>query len=281
MLTAEEKKERLYKVTGSTAAACLGMNPHMTPFAAWSDIMGLTKNEGNKNTRRGNEMEPLIMAKMAQLTETGLRPAERRSPAPWLSVKADGLLYKEGKLAHVLEVKSVGSRADDIRYYGDHWTSEIPDHHFVQAHLELIAWPEVEKCMFGALLGTDMEVHPYVIERDEEVAQTLMEKLEAWHFKHVVGKTPPEVEAGDYDVIRKITRWPMTPDSEIDPRLEEWATLADKLRHERKDLEKRHSLARAKVASFMGTRKRIEKEWGWINYNPGTGNLRIYMKENV
>lgn len=287
MLSPEEKKERLYKVTGSRAAACLGMNPHQTPFSVWSEIMGHTESEETEETERGHMWEPIIIAEAANKMQCLRLEAPRRSVAPWITDKPDALFHRLGddsKTFHfVVEAKSVGGRANDIRFYGDPGTSEVPDHHFVQAHIHLIHYPEVEACIFPALLGTDLRIHIYRVDRDEEVEQALMEELEAWHFRHVIGNTPPEVEAGDYDVIRKISKWAEDPGTEVDPRIEEWARLSVQLRGQIKDIERRRDLARAKVASFMGGRQYINAEWGRVTYKPtkkGDRIVRIYMKEN-
>jgi putative phage-type endonuclease len=97
--TPEWLAARIGSITASTAAAALGLHPHMSRAAAWRAIRGEVKAE-NPMMQWGKQWEPAARSDYEVetgrlVTETGLWV---HPTLPWLMASADGLVGDEGAI---------------------------------------------------------------------------------------------------------------------------------------------------------------------------------------
>ena len=106
------------------------------------------KFNGNKHTRRGNDLEPDALAALQERIGMQIDPVGMcimgDDPNGVVSCSPDGLIYYQGLLNAVAEVKSPTLAT----YYG--WVREkkLPDEHHLQVHAEM-AICEVDQAHFG------------------------------------------------------------------------------------------------------------------------------------
>lgn len=167
------------RITGSTAAAVLGVDPHMGPLAAYNAIMGITvkKTTGPMQWGLDNERHAILAYEniTGDLVETtGFWIDDLNGD--WLGASPDGLIGNDGGL----EAKCPTSRGIP---------TEIPLEHEIQMRVNML----VTKRSWWAYIVWMPEVVPFIarIERDGQEEIILLAKLHAWYEQHILAKTPP------------------------------------------------------------------------------------------
>lgn len=203
-LTAEQRAQRLGKVTSSIAAGALGEHPHMTPLQAWMQCTGREDFAGNKATDRGSRLESVILDYPCDVLGLYRNDAPFKTDVigTWAGDSADCLYFQAGNELHVGEGKTaIGWLRDE---YGEEGTDEVPVHYAIQAMWHLIHWPEAKACIMPVLLSDPFEFRHYIIRRDSEIESSLIEDLARWHRDYVATDTPPPASAGDSETLRKL-----------------------------------------------------------------------------
>lgn len=163
------------RIGASLAAACLGLDPHVGPLSAFNQIMGLTKNGGNKHTRWGTDHEG--HARVAYecesgniATETGLWVHPERE---WLAASPDGLVGDKG----LVEIKCPSKVPDGI-----------PMQHAIQMAIQM-ACTGREWCDYFVWCGDAIWLKR--VECNQEWEVDLIERLAAWYEAHILTGNPP------------------------------------------------------------------------------------------
>lgn len=147
-------------IAGIDAAEFIRLNPRALDkmddwqVQEWLSHFTGEKFTGNKHTRRGNDLEPDALAALQERIGIQIDPVgmcvmgdevdEKGNPSGVVSCSPDGLIYYQGLLNAVAEVKSPTLAT----YYG--WVREkkLPDEHHLQVHAEM-AICEVDQAHFG------------------------------------------------------------------------------------------------------------------------------------
>jgi predicted phage-related endonuclease len=106
--TDEWHKARAGRITGSTAAACLGLNEHVGHLAAWRRIMGITVDQDNWHMKRGRDNEGDIVSDYEVATGNLVRSTGfwRHPEFEWLGSSPDGTIFDGSGSDGILEVKA-------------------------------------------------------------------------------------------------------------------------------------------------------------------------------
>jgi len=183
--------ERQTGIGGSDIAAILGISPWATPLDVYRNKLGLDETEQTASMRRGIRLEPYILDAFEEEIGTTVfrdHPMARHQDHHWMLGHIDGWFETDGDPQGV-EAKSVGAWAHRDEW-GEPGTDEIPQHYLTQCHwyLTVTGW---KRWHLTAWFGTD-EVRNYVIDRDEDLSQGLIEAGDRFWFDHVLAQVPPD-----------------------------------------------------------------------------------------
>lgn len=187
-------EKRHKRVTSSRIAAIVGVDKYRGPHGVWRDMMGLEGSEGTRATRRGIYLEEPVMGMASE--DIGMpfyKPDFRVHPEhDWAGDSMDYVLHSVGDLTpkHGAEVKTCAVGVS--KQYGAEGTEDVPEQVMIQCQWHLLHWPEVPDIVCPMLGGYDLDVKLYWVQRDEEMAELLLEAGEKFWRDHIKGgKEPP------------------------------------------------------------------------------------------
>ena len=277
--------DRSKALGASEAAAVLGLNPYMTPFAVWASKMDPDAERTTSNAmKRGTYLESGVMrwtadelgAEVEQgipLTEPGLL-----GPAPWLSVRPDGVLHYADKPSELAEIKT--SRI--LGAWGESGTDNVPEHYLVQVMLQLACVP-VERARVGAYITSEDELRIYDIVRDDELIVQMLDKLDAWWYKHCDPKGPrvaPELDGGEASASWLKRKHPAetAPLREAEQSEVELALRWKQLQAECTALEMQADALKAQLQGIIGDAEGLSTPYGKVTWKVQAGAKRVDVK---
>jgi hypothetical protein len=195
VLTDEQIKARLGKITSSVAAACMGYNPSFSPKQAWEDIMGLRTFKGSKATEFGDLAEPGLLKWAVEKTGC-INPIfnpSMRSKNYWSGSHADMVAEcpVTGEVL-VFDAKTAGPQKS--LQFGKEFTDEVPWPYFLQCQWHLYHYEEAQICYLPAgIVRYTLEPNLYIIYRDNELIEEMETKLFAFYEEYVETGVCPKV----------------------------------------------------------------------------------------
>jgi putative phage-type endonuclease len=186
-------------IGSSDVAAILGMSKFATPYSVWVDkVEGLPEDE-SPALEFGRRLEAVVADAFADRHPEFLvfKPSEMYAHGEfeWMLANPDRLLWEDGDLVGVLEVKTSN--------YADDWSGdEPPDYVLLQVQHQLA----VMDLPFGivALLMFGREYREFRVERDERVIAMLVD-LERDFWRRVEEHDPPPVD--ESEVTEAAIKW--------------------------------------------------------------------------
>lgn len=181
-------------IGASDVAAIVGLSKWASPMSVWADKTGLiTEDEDNDYLEYGRRAEPMIAGYFHDRTELYVAwPQYRAMHAVHQHHRAtlDGLASETPELNQlvsalgVVEAKTAGWKEWD----------EIPDAYQCQGqwqmHVTGLPW-----CWFAVM--HDRRFRIYELGRDDKVIRQLVQMVDAFWEKHVLGGTPPPADGHD------------------------------------------------------------------------------------
>lgn len=203
------KLARRVGIGGSDAAAILGLSPWKSPMDVWLDKMGLADEVPEDRNRQfllelGTQLEPVIARLYERETGKNLQqpvPGLMRHPVlPMIIGSPDRLVKGEQR---GVELKTENQFMDE---FGEPGTDQVPYHYLVQcAHYMAVTGMPVWDL---ALLHGGAAFSIYTIERDLELEHSMLAQLMDWWDRHIVAKTPPDVDGSDAWRVYLRTKFP-------------------------------------------------------------------------
>lgn len=232
-------------LTGTDAAAIMGLNPYSSAFQIYQDkINPDVEMYDNERLRQGRDFEEYVARRFCE--ETGLKV--RRANAlfqsddyPFMLADFDRLIVGENA---GLECKTVSP------YASSNWKDgNVPLHYLLQCQ-HYIAVSGAEKWFIaGLILGEGLVIHE--IQRDEEMIQNLITIEERFWNENVIRRVMPEPD-GTKSCAEQISKMYFKADGEttIDllgfddalKRREELVQLIDKLDKEKATIDQKIQL---------------------------------------
>lgn len=183
-------RARMSGIGGSDAAAIIGLNPWATPYTVWADKTGrIPPKEDNEIMRQGRDLEQYVADRW--MDETGKKcrrrtkilsnpdyPFALANVDRWVNGENAGLECKTTSIMNLKKFKG----------------GEFPETYYCQC-VHYMAVTGAERWYLGVLV-LSQGFHTFVIERDEDEIQALME-AERDFWKHVESDTPPPVDGLD------------------------------------------------------------------------------------
>lgn len=223
------RAEDAASISGSEAAAVLGVSPFASEWDVWRQKRGEAPAfSGNEATRRGSRWEGVVLEEYADAADakvvtpgalvgrssaTHVLLAHREHA--WLRQSPDAFAERNGELGQV-EAKTARRGGDwspepgvVIERWDDSFAALIPSHIAVQAYVQLevtgLPWNDV--CALvptGGWLG----VRWVRVMRDAETQAALVERLGAWRERHLVAGEEPAVDGSDACTAHLASRFP-------------------------------------------------------------------------
>ncbi|WP_414150334.1 YqaJ viral recombinase family protein [Acetobacterium carbinolicum] len=177
-------------IGGSDAAAIIGLNPWATPYTVWADKTGrIPPKEDNEIMRQGRDLEQYVADRWMQETGKKCRRKTkmlRCSDYPFALANVDRWVVGENA---GLECKTT-SIMNLKKFKG----GEFPETYYCQC-VHYMAVTGAERWYLGVLV-LSQGFHTFVIERDEDEIQALMD-AERDFWKYVELDAPPPVDGLD------------------------------------------------------------------------------------
>lgn len=185
---------RSYGIGASEVPAVLGLSPWKSPFALWSEKLGI-KTEPREQERLywGRELEAVIVRRYAEETGRQLEDLGRRTVListrwPILCCTLDRRIVGDPRGLGVCEVKNVSE------FVGDEWDEEPPLMYQAQGQAQLAVTGYTWGALV-ALIGGNRLVH-YDFERNDAFIGAMAERC-AEFWARVERREPPDVDASD------------------------------------------------------------------------------------
>ena len=205
----EEWKALRHKyIGGSDAAAVVGMNAFMSPYALWAEKTGrLPGFEGNLATEVGTYLEEFVAQKFAQETGKKVRKCNLswfNDQYPFAIANIDREIVGEDA---GLEIKTT-SELNTKKFKG----GEYPANYYCQC-MHYMAVTGKKRWYLAVLIG-NREFKWFTIERDEDEIQALME-AEAAFWEQVKNDIPPVADGASSTADTLSALYPTSHDNAI------------------------------------------------------------------
>ncbi len=185
--TAEWQQERRNSIGASEVAAVLGLSPYATPLDVYRSKKGVDTEFDPERAFIGHAAEVMIHG-FIETFRPELKPVlpaqmVRSVECPWLHASLDRRVTVDG-LDVPVQMKSA-------HFYGvKDWEDSTPI--LVQAQLQTELFVYDRPFGFSALLGGDMRIRMYRVERDDEFIQNhLIPQTRAFWEEFVLKDVPP------------------------------------------------------------------------------------------
>lgn len=238
-------KERQKGIGGSDVGAILGVNPYKTAYDVWMEKISPEpiEIEDNQSMKAGRMLEKAVADWFAE--ETGMSVSESETihhpEKPYLIANIDRLLTNENGEKGILECKTASG------YAADTWDTEIPLIYYLQ--LQHYMYVLNVKWGYVAILVDGRDFKYYRYERDDELLNQIIPKLEAF-WSHVQDGTPPPAQNAD-DIIKQYPQdsgKTVTAVSHIEQAIEELKSLKAQI----KELENQKNKVEFIIKEYMG-----------------------------
>ena len=202
MLTSEQLTTRKSGIGASEIGALAGLSRWASPMDIWLRKTGRDTPRETTAMRRGNQLEPVVLAIYADETgETVTAPGAlwpnggtlRHPEHPIVLATPDGVVLRGGAPAWLVEAKT--ARAHMSREWGPSEVGSPPDVYAAQVTWQM-ACAGLPRADIAVLIGGD-EFRRYSIAFDEGLFAMLLECAERFWRDHVEMDTPPAIDGSD------------------------------------------------------------------------------------
>lgn len=236
-------------VSGSDAAAILGLDRYKSPFDVYADKLGLKQEQpDNEAMRQGRDLENYVVLRFMEATGKKVRRKNailQHPEHPWMIANVDRLVVGESA---GLECKTTSVLNKSKFKQG-----EYPDNYYVQC-MHYLAVTGLKK-WYLAVLVLNKDFHVFEIERDEDEIQALIEAEKHFWHEHVLKQIPPAFDGSEAASECIKAMYPEARAGEIRPlygmedKLIEYLTLSAQI----KDLEVQQAKLKQEIQAAMET----------------------------
>lgn len=259
MTITEKQREARNLIGSSDLAAVLNMSPWANAHDVFMEkVYGTDPLKENKAMQAGNLLEEPLMQFTVMTIGKLVRNQTRRVKGYPIRVNTDGIIQAEpapveGKCVGLLNPYD-GGRAKE---WGDDMTSEVPDDVAIQAHGHMLGMTEdpaalkgfPQHCYVPTILsgrGFVMFIVPF----DREVANMILEGVQAFWTEHVVPRVPPD-DVPHLETIKRVHR---LAGLEVDLGEDSLAavTIFEACKHDAKEIKSKKKCWQEEVLSDLG-----------------------------
>ncbi len=196
---------RAMDVTSTQVAALFGLSPYLTEFELYHRVMNkelVDEFVGNKFTKWGNRLEPVIAAGIAEDQNWKIRPMKEyiNMPDHRLGASFDFLITEPEEA--ILEIKNVFGMIFQDQWITEDGAIEAPPHIEIQNQVQLLVSGK-KKLYTGALVSGN-QIKLLKREKDEELAAQIIEAVEKFWWR-IKKKVEPKINfIQDSEFISKL-----------------------------------------------------------------------------
>lgn len=191
---------RKHGIGGSDAAAVCGMNRWRGPLDVYLDKTSTAVDEkDNEAMYWGRVMEPVLREEFAK--RTGLTVSEvpflfACKEYPFMFANIDGIVREKDDSVSLLEIKTANGFA------AKEWENGLPQEYFIQIQ-HYLAVCDLKKAYVAVLIGGN-NFRYEVIDRDDDVIQTIIAMEASFWTNNVQAKKAPEADATSSDALNSL-----------------------------------------------------------------------------
>ena len=186
-------------IGASEVGAVLGVCPWKSPVDVWLEKMGrVAPFAGNAATYWGNLLEDLVAKEYAKQVGLKVRRFNYTLRRGVMIADIDRLVHPDGKLPAVQD-RIVTDRAMDAKTSRDRslWSDGLPMSYEAQGLSYMAVMPTVTRMDFACLFMAERDLGIFPLDRDESSIAEILERIEAWWARHIVGQTAPDPMSED------------------------------------------------------------------------------------
>lgn len=190
-------------IGASEAPAILGLSPWATALDVWAVKMGITEDfGGNTATDLGHELEDWIARQWTKATgraHWAPGTTQRHADLPHIAASVDRVVNyagDDGPSVELLECKLVGPNV------AWSWAEGPPIYVVIQVQVQMAVTGAQRAHVCALIVDRGFEWKTWAIERDDAAIATILERLDAWWQRHVVGGERAGLE-GDPEKVRE------------------------------------------------------------------------------
>lgn len=262
--------DRATYIGGSRVGAIAGLSPYASALDVWAEMTGLVPPvEQTEPMAAGNALEPGIVALYSHLRGPMAlsQPGSLRHPTrSWHGATPDAV--RDASID--VQVKLVGAHS------WHRWSQDesdgpegIPPEVLAQVQWEMYVLracdvARADLAHVAAMFGTELRVYP--VPRDEELIGGLVELVDVFVERNIVGGETPVVTSANAESARRIVaaRYPSVRRGMIEstPEIELLAQAYLLARSTKDAAEAEQNLAAAELCARIGDAEGVEGSWG-------------------
>jgi putative phage-type endonuclease len=208
MITEQQRQNRKRYIGSSDIAAIIGLNPWRTAADVFLEKTDqLDDDKSNPSIDAGNKFEAVILESISDIIGKPIDIVDTM-------IDASGLCCAnlDGKVRDEFEVAEAKYSASDDGW-GEQGTGDVPPRVAAQCQFQLaVGGEKYRRAHVGLMLAgfRKIEFRYYCIERDNAVAEGLLQAGINFMRNHVIPRVPPADFKPTEDVIRRLRRIPNT-----------------------------------------------------------------------
>jgi putative phage-type endonuclease len=251
MITDKQKDERAKGIGSSEVATILGTNRWQSPFDLWAIKTGRAPAPSTNDAMRlGQVLEPTLLQLAGE--RMGVRVVRPSTTfvghKPFFRANIDGMIGEARRGSDIVEVKTTGVTEG----WGKEGTDEVPNAVVCQvmyqmacssSHLAHIA------CLSGSF-GLSFKL--YRVEWQPDLAEYILDRVNAWWMKHIVGDEPP-ADIGSIDTLKSMQRTDEV--ANMDAHLELFRR-EETLKQQLDQVEREYERAKAALVQALGSSRK-------------------------
>ncbi|MEW5915948.1 MAG: YqaJ viral recombinase family protein [Gemmatimonadota bacterium] len=208
MLTAEQLEIRRKHVGASEWSTIFGLNPYQNAAdLALEKRFGLKPDGGSDSTRAGDLLERPVLEWFTVTTGRPLRSAQEfvvNADLPLFSATMDSLLADCNDEAAEAKTCGVVGPTPDKDRWGEAGTGEVPEWVYCQAQAQCFV-AGLARVWVPALIG-GRGFQLFIVQRDTDFIGPAVERIVAWHKRHVIDGDPVTDARPNLDVLKRVRR---------------------------------------------------------------------------
>lgn len=264
MLTAEDLELRKGKISSSTVAAIMGVDPYCSPMRAWARITGRDDEQVDEATQRrfnrGHILEPALIEYARQRVGDMLGASVSTAHSPtisrceWAADSIDAVLHvRSADIDEHLGVEAKSVAGPPAALWGLDMTHDVPEYVAQQCYWHM--WHhELDTVVVPVLLADGLDLRALFVRRDDGKLNDLIGRAYDWWERHVRGDVAPApMDGDDVSILERLYRTAPAGQTLADPS-GELAQAARRLalaRRDRKLAEIEEEAAKLEIANAM------------------------------
>lgn len=270
-LTAAELEARRSGIGGGDIAGIMGLSPYVTPLGVYRLKRGTGVIEETQAMYWGTALQSSVIERYwrdhGQLLVSEMECLIRHKSLPWVIGHPDALVCnKDGAGSYGLEVKTSHAFA------AEQWKEGVPEHYQMQCQWYMLLM-EYDRWDVAVLIG-GQDYREYVLARDEELIQKMLDAARHFWFEHVQEGIPPEPIAQD-----NIADEHPADRAPIKSANYEEETVVLRYRDARDELvqaQALHDALKTRLQMILGDAAGIEGPWGRITWKANARGARVW-----